>query len=80
MFMPEKPFQEKVYNNWFLVILVHLHQFTTYVLFRSCLMGGGGDCRKLTEIRRGGRVIRPLKILEPPSPPLLAIKYITNGP
>ena len=41
MFMPEKPFQEKVYNNWFLVILVHLHQFTTYVLFRSCLMGGG---------------------------------------
>ena len=47
---------------------MHLHQFTTYVLFRSCLRGGG-DCRKLTEIRRGGRVIRPLKILEPPSPP-----------
>ena len=47
---------------------MHLHQFTTYVLFRSCLRGGG-DCRKLTEIRRGGRVIRPLKILEPPPPP-----------
>ena len=59
--MPEKPFQEKVYNNWFLVILVHLHQFTTYVLFRSCLMGGGGGLQKTDrnkERREGNKTIK----------------------
>ena len=51
---------KSLWNVWrhfktFLVILVHIHQFITYVLFRSCLRGGGGTLENWPPIGEGER-------------------------